>query len=376
LQPLFREFTKFFPNTLIFTGLWPGYVPGLEGTFSIRQLRGIRFVTLKRGTRGYESGFAWPPHSIFYELLRFRPHVMFVSGFNLWSLYGLCLKPFIRSRIVLLWDGVSPAVAYLQAPIRLTIRRIMARFFDGCISNSREGVEYLRTVLRVPDSKLRRHPYEVPSVELFHRQNTRVDTLDSWVSPRFLYVGQLIERKGINNLLLACSLLKKEGVGRFSTIIVGDGTQRVALRDLASKLGLSDQIHWAGQVNYEELGSYYRACDVFVFPTQEDIWGMVPLEAMVFGKAVLCSKFAGSHEMISHGKNGFVFDPNDPQELAHYMARFMRDPQLMERFGEASKQLISSYTPELAASVLAATVARVLQQRISSPPHVPEEVSA
>lgn len=375
-QPILREFSKLLPDTAIFTSVWPGFLAGLEGTFSVRHLPGLKFVTLKPATKGTESSIAWPPISMVSELLKFRPQVMFVSGFNLWSLYALLFKVFTRSRIILLWDGISPAVAYLQAPIRLAIRRIMARFFDSSISNSREGVEYLRTVLRVPDSKLRRHPYEVPSIDVLHERSASGDTLDSWVSLRFLSVGRLIQPKGINNLLLACSLLKKEGVGPFSTVIVGDGTQGVALRDLAGKLGLSDQIHWVGEVNYEELGRYYRACDVFVFPTQEDIWGMVPLEAMAFGKAVLCSKFAGSREMIFHGKNGFVFDPNDPQELAHYMARFIRDPRLVQRFGEASKQLISPYTPRLAASVLAATVARVLQQRISSPPHVPEEVSA
>ena len=366
-QPIFREFTRLFPNTVIFTGVWPGFLAGLEGTFPVRQLRGLRFVTLKPTTKGTESSIAWLPVSIVGELVRFRPQVIFISGFNLWSFYALLFKAFTWTHIILLWDGISPAVGYVRAPIRLRIRRFMARFFDGCISNSGEGVEYLRTVLRVPDANLQQHPYQVPSVNFLQKSGFSQAPIDSLVSPRFLYVGRLIEAKGIHNLLLAGSLLKQKDLGPFSLVIVGNGAERMALQDLASKLGLCDQIHWAGEVGYGELGTYYRACDIFVFPTQEDIWGVVPLEAMAFGKPILCSKYAGSKELVHHGQNGFVFDPFNHQSLAHYMAQFIREPQLIESFGAMSERLIAQYTPKSAANALATTVASVLDRRLHCP---------
>lgn len=365
-QPILREFTRHFPDTVVFTGIWPGFLTGLEGTFSVRHLRGLKFVTLKPATKGTESSITWLPLSIVGQLLRFRPRVVFVSGFNLWSLYALLFKAFTWTHIILLWDGISPAVGYARAPIRLRIRRVMARFFDGCISNSREGVDYLRTVLGVPDLNLRQYPYQVPSIDFLQERSLSAGAMDSCPSPRFLYVGRLIEPKGIQNLLLACSLLKNKGLGPFSTVIVGDGAQKMALRDLASKLGLDDQIHWAGEVGYRELGTYYRACDIFVFPTQEDIWGVVPLEAMAFGKPILCSKYAGSKELVRHGQNGFVFDPFNHQSLAQYMARFLREPQLIKSFGAMSEQVIAQYTPKSAANVLATTVASVLDRRLHS----------
>ena len=80
---------------------------------------------------------------------------------------------------------------------------------------------------------------------------------------------------------------------------------------------------------------------------------MVVLEALCLGKPVLCSKYAGSKEMIQDGENGFVFDPHNPAELADRMELLLRVPGLAERLGERAKEIIGPYTARLAAQVLA-----------------------
>ena len=206
-QPLFREFTSLFPKTLILTGCWPGFLPGLEDVLRVRQLRGIRFVTLEQRGEGYSSGFTWASPSILWHLIRFRPRVIFVIGFNFWTLYVLALKALMGWRVILLWEGISPTIAYLDAPFRLTARRMMARNFDATITNTQEAMDYLRDVIRIPISKLLRHPYEVAELSTMRsgrnvRNSNKVDS-----SLKFLYVGQLIRRKGIHLLLRACELL-------------------------------------------------------------------------------------------------------------------------------------------------------------------------
>ena len=152
-------------------------------------------------------------------------------------------------------------------------------------------------------------------------------------------------------------------MNQYSAVIVGDGADGATLRELAISRGLEDQVHWVGRVDYEELGSYYRACDVFVFPTLEDTWGVVVLEAMAFGKPILCSKHAGSKELIFDGENGYIFDPRHPHELAELMAKFIREPGLGEKLGAKAKQVISPYTPCHAAGVLALSVSTVLNAK-------------
>jgi glycosyltransferase involved in cell wall biosynthesis len=89
-----------------------------------------------------------------------------------------------------------------------------------------------------------------------------------------------------------------------------------------------------------KFGSYFQQADIFVFPTFEDIWGMVALEAMIFGKPVVCSKWAGAVEMVSDGTNGYIFDPYNSQELASVMCRFIDEPELINSMGNQSQQLI------------------------------------
>ena len=136
MQPVFREVTKRFPKSVVFTGVWPGFLKGCEGTFEVRPLQGVKFVRLKRSVTGYESGFLWSPFSLLRELLRLRPHIILTSGFQLWTVFGMLLKFLFGSRVVLLWDGSSPSINYLNAPVRLMIRRVIARFLDACVSNT------------------------------------------------------------------------------------------------------------------------------------------------------------------------------------------------------------------------------------------------
>ena len=167
--------------------------------------------------------------------------------------------------------------------------------------------------------------------------------------PIFLYVGRITARKGIKTLLEACALLKSQGYADYSLLIVGQGDQREELESFIQERNLEEQVMWAGWVEYGNLGPYFQQADVFVFPTFEDVWGMVVPEAMVFGKPILCSNGAASCELIVEGENGYIFDPHDPPSLAEGMRRFLDDPGLVKSMGERSRQLIAKKTPEAAA---------------------------
>jgi glycosyltransferase involved in cell wall biosynthesis/O-antigen/teichoic acid export membrane protein len=363
MQPLFSEFTKLCPNNIVFTGIWHGFVQGYEGAFRLRCLPGYRFVTLQKGTDGYGRGFFWAPFSVVGELLRFRPNVIFASGFSVWTLYALFFKALTRCRVIILWEGTSATVTYLDSRLRLRIRRWMAALADASISNMRLGIEYLRGVLGAPASKLLFHPYEVPEPGLLGSGADGTSLrLERMRHPAFLFVGSIIPRKGWSCLIEAARILRNRGFDSFSLIFVGTGEQEKDLQAQVCSYELDPLVYAVGQVAYENLGAYYRASDVFVFPTYEDTWGLVLLEAMSFGKPVLCSKFAGSREMVRHGVNGFLFDPYAPDELAAYMAQFIRDPRLAWEFGKCSLESIRPYTPARAANVLAGLVARVMDR--------------
>ena len=228
----------------------------------------------------------------------------------------------------------------------------MVRLADAFVVNSRTGKSYLLDVLQVKPEQVFAKPFLVPSLKaLLHYSETEAPQLDSSLKrPIFLFVGQIIPRKGLKSLLEACLILKQQGYEDYTLMIVGDGEQRSELETFVQESDLEEQVSWVGKVPYRLLGAYFQFADVFVFPTYDDIWGMVLTEAMAFGKPVICSKGAGSVEMVAEGENGFVFDLEHPEELVECMRKFLEKPEIIAAMSKKSMQIMTQHTPEHAIS--------------------------
>lgn len=83
---------------------------------------------------------------------------------------------------------------------------------------------------------------------------------------------------------------------------------------------------------------------------------MVVLEAILFGKVVLCSTHAGAAEIIAENHNGFVFEPQNSDELAQLMKTLIDNPHLIELMQQKSRQTATKYNPESAAKFFQQTV--------------------
>jgi glycosyltransferase involved in cell wall biosynthesis len=131
-----------------------------------------------------------------------------------------------------------------------------------------------------------------------------------------LYVGRLVRTKSLHTLLHALSILKKKGIdARFK--IVGDGPQSDRLKSLASRLGL-DGVEFLGRVSDEEKWRLYAGCSYFVLPSLFESFGMVLLEAMLFGKPVISTRVGGVPDVV--GDAGILVPPEDERALADAMA--------------------------------------------------------
>jgi glycosyltransferase involved in cell wall biosynthesis len=350
-QPVLREFTKVFKNTVFYTGrVWSGFDPTMPGSSAIKLVGETKFVETEKIETGYDRGFIVVSPSIIGYLLEFRPQVVFPQAFSLWTVIVALLKPLMRWRIAIIYDGSSPNTDFRDSSFRTFVRRILVRFADAFVCNSNAGKKYLREVLNVPEDKIFTRTYLVPDAgALLKRLDQTQQPNLQLKRPIFLYVGRITARKGIKTLLEACAILKSQGYVDYSLLIVGKGDQREELEAFIKERDFEEQVIWAGWVEYGNLGSYFQQADVFVFPTFEDVWGMVVPEAMVFGKPVLCSNGAASCELIVSGENGYIFEPSSAKELADKMQIFIDHPDLIESMGERSRQIISQKTPETAA---------------------------
>src|SRR6266704_883750 len=154
-----------------------------------------------------------------------------------------------------------------------------------------------------------------------------------------LFVGRLVERKGVNHLVDAASLLVP-GVD-VRLVIVGDGPERARIEARVREQGLDGRVAVRGRVSDAELQAAYAAADVFVLPAVMDRrgdtegLGVVLLEAMNHRVPVVASRIGGITDIVEDGVSGLLVPPGDPDALAGAIGRLARDPELATRLGDA-----------------------------------------
>ena len=164
--------------------------------------------------------------------------------------------------------------------------------------------------------------------------------------PLILAVGRLVEKKGFDQLIAACALLRQEGL-RFGCVIVGEnGSARDSLRAQIDGLGLAGTVRLRGAVTQDQLREIYRGAHVFALPCQimedgdRDGFPNVLAEAMAMGVPVVSTAISGIPEMISDGVHGLLVEPRDPQALADALRRVLTDAELHARLARAARERI------------------------------------
>jgi glycosyltransferase involved in cell wall biosynthesis len=172
--------------------------------------------------------------------------------------------------------------------------------------------------------------------------------------PRFfLFVGRLIREKGVFDLLEAYGKLTSELRAAVGLVLVGEGTARAALVQLANRIE-PGQVQCIGFVQREQLATYYALAEAFVFPSHTDPWGLVVNEAMACGLPVISSDAAGcTADLVEDNWNGRVVGRGDVAQLAAAMEELGRDPALRARMGNHSQERILRYSPEACADGIA-----------------------
>lgn len=154
--------------------------------------------------------------------------------------------------------------------------------------------------------------------------------------PFILSVGDIQPRKNHIGLIKAFArLVKAHPQLKHKLVLVGKPTWFAAkVEEAARESGVADRIRFMGFVGDPELLQLYNACDVFVFPSFYEGFGLPALEAMACGRAVVCSDASALPEVVDGA--AILFDPYSVDEMARAVADILVDPELrgrMERLG-------------------------------------------
>jgi glycosyltransferase involved in cell wall biosynthesis len=162
---------------------------------------------------------------------------------------------------------------------------------------------------------------------------------------KLLFVGRLVERKGVHVLLDAIARLDHSL--NLKVWVVGNGPMRDALESRCRALGLSDRVEFAGEVPGDELIRRYRACSAVVLPAVRDAkgdvegLGVVLLEALAHGKPVIASESGGIVDIVRHEETGLLVPAGDATSLADAITRYIADPKLAGRLAERGREMVA-----------------------------------
>ncbi len=156
----------------------------------------------------------------------------------------------------------------------------------------------------------------------------------------FSFAGRLAEVKNVQFSLKVLAEVKKRGFDNFKFLIIGDGEYGKTLEKTAAKLGLTENVEFAGRITERKLlAEYYAACDLFLFPSLFDSSGLVIQEAAANGLPSATVAGSCAAERIENGVNGFAWD-YDAGVWTDEIIKLISNPSAAKLAGERAKSSV------------------------------------
>lgn len=154
--------------------------------------------------------------------------------------------------------------------------------------------------------------------------------------PRLLFLSNLLEAKGVYVLLDALKLLKERGYSFICDFVGGETAEIDAKRfaEEVEKRGLNEFAVYLGKKFGEDKNEEYAKSDVFVFPSLNEAFPLVNLEAMEFKLPIIASNVGGVSAEILDGENGFLSEPGNTEHLVKYICKLLDNSELREKMGD------------------------------------------
>jgi hypothetical protein len=178
---------------------------------------------------------------------------------------------------------------------------------------------------------------------------------------RVLFVSRLERRKGVDTFLAAAVRLLPE-LSRLEIVVVGKDTPNTEMAETYREAfvrahgrdpSIAERVRFVGEVSEAELYQCYADADVFCVPSRYESFGLVYVEAMMFGMPIVATRVGGIPEVVQHEGNGLLVTAEDPEELADALRRLVVDDELRAVYGRRSRALYEERftVPAMARSV-------------------------
>ncbi len=230
---------------------------------------------------------------------------------------------------------------YLSRPMILRRHLHAAQFVATCTAYN---AAYLRQVAPRLDPRRVHLVYHGIDLQSFACAEAR-SMKPAGHRARVLAVGRLVPKKGHEDLIGACALLRDQGV-EFECEIVGSGPLHEALLGEVHRRDLTDRVRLCGAMTHRELITRYREADLFVLAPRiaddgdRDGIPNVIAEAMAVGVPVVATDVSGIPELVRHGQTGLLAPSREPAALAAAMKRLIDDRELGDCLARAARDVL------------------------------------
>jgi glycosyltransferase involved in cell wall biosynthesis len=201
-------------------------------------------------------------------------------------------------------------------------------------------------MLRAKEEKIEVIPNAIDTVEFAPDKMNLLKENWGISPPVVLFVGRLIEKKGIRYLLEAFLNVIEE-LPDVKLVLVGGGPEEKRLLEAQRKCA---NIYHIDFVDNKLMPNIYSGSDVVVMPSLEERFGNVVLEAMASGKPVIGSFVGGMKDTIVHGKTGYHVQPMDSERISHSILKILTDQNLRKRLGQNAREfVVQNYSTQIVA---------------------------
>lgn len=250
-------------------------------------------------------------------ILRYGPDIVITSGYDMFAYWQAFLYCKLFKKKYILWNGTTLLSAGIINGFIGKVKQMIIGGADRYIAYGKKSAKYLTHMgaskgnIHVGINTVDMNWFRKKAKEFQEDKNIRKKR-SRYPKLLMLYVGQLINRKGIYQLCKALNELRDPNVG---LLIVGSGLQSRELKQFCKDQNL-ENVYFEGFQQQEALLRYYALADVLILPSFKEVWGLVVNEALASGIYVLCSNYAGAaYDLIKEGWNGILFDPHSIEEL-------------------------------------------------------------
>ena len=292
-----------------------------------------------------------------------NPNLIMSDGFFQWTYAALANNALWRTPHLMLYER-TPHTERKVSKLRFLARKLAARYISAISCNGIQTKEYLvkfgypKERLFIGNMAADTSGLQEAISKVSDQQRVEIKEKYKLSGPVLLFVGQIIPRKGIMELLTVWKDFEKK-YQKPQLVLLGDGEQFVDANNYINKNKIMN-VFLLGKVDYSEVAKFYALADIFIIPTLEDNWSLVVPEAMSCGLPIICSKYNGCWPELVKPENGWVFDPLDIDNFENTLQMAWDSNDNWKKMGKNSLKIIEDYTPEKIAKKLYSSINKVL----------------